>query len=53
MNTRERRQRKAEAICARMREVSASPALLGLVDEIKLDMLLIALGICDGRRLFP
>lgn len=42
---RTRRQRKADIICARMREISASPALMGLMDEIKLDMLLIALRI--------
>lgn len=47
MSARDRPQCKADAICARMREVSASPALLGLIDDAKLDMLLIALGIAE------
>ena len=43
----ERRNRKAMAIAARMREVAAAPALMGLMDEFKLDMLLVVLGIAE------
>lgn len=45
MDDRERRQRKADMICARMREVANSPALMGMLDERALDLLMIALGL--------
>lgn len=41
----ERKQRKAEAVAAKIKEVAPADMIIGMLDETKLDMILIAFGV--------